>query len=169
MIYFIADPHFFHDAAPAFPTRNFESLEDMHEDIITKWNSSISQDDTVYVLGDYCFGRDYKRMVRLTESLHGRKILIKGNHDLLTSKQYCSPSCFTKYYDVPIIINNNIILSHEPVTALSGDGLLNIHGHTHGAAFSGRTGKHICVSCDCTNMAPVSINEIYRRMEVRLP
>ena len=166
MIHFIGDTHFYHDAAPFFPSRNFSSLEEMHEDIITKWNSCVAKDDTIFVLGDYCFGKDYKKMVNLTEELHGRKILVKGNHDCYTPRQYQSPSCFAKYYDAPIIINGNIILSHEPITSLSGDGLINIHAHTHGGSFLGQTKKHICVSCECTGMAPISLSEIYKRLEI---
>lgn len=161
MIWFIADTHFNHEAAISFKGREFKSVEDMHKTIIERWNLTVPATDTVYVLGDFCFGSDIKSLRQIVQSLHGNKILIRGNHDTFTPKQYINCG-FSKYYDVPILLANDLLLSHEPILGISGDGLYNIHGHTHGREFALRSPKHYCVSLECINMRPISYTEIQK-------
>lgn len=161
MIWFTADDHFNHEAAISFKGRGFSSLEEMHKCLIEKWNLSILATDTVYVLGDFCFGTDVKELRKIVQLLHGNKILIRGNHDTFSPKQYINCG-FAKYYDVPILVANDLILSHEPVLGITGDGLYNIHGHTHGREFSLRSPKHFCVSVECTGMHPISYTEVQK-------
>ena len=52
MIYYIADTHFRDQAIFDKCKRPFESLDDMEEVIIQKWNAKVKEEDTVYVLGD---------------------------------------------------------------------------------------------------------------------
>lgn len=161
MVWFTADQHFFHEAAIMFKGREFSTLDEMHECIIERWNLVVLPKDTVYVLGDFCFGTDAKKLKSVVSRLNGNKVLIRGNHDTFPPKQYLYCG-FSKCYDVPILLANDLLLSHEPVLGISGDGLYNIHGHTHGREFLLQTPKHFCVSIECTEMRPISLTEIQK-------
>ena len=56
MNYYISDMHFFHKNVTKegnnFDNRPFNSLTEMHQYMKEKWNSKITNGDTVYILGD---------------------------------------------------------------------------------------------------------------------
>ena len=51
MNYYISDLHLFHEASIGFDGRPFRNLEEMHAEIVRKWNSKVTNGDTVYILG----------------------------------------------------------------------------------------------------------------------
>jgi calcineurin-like phosphoesterase family protein len=113
----------------------------MNNDIIRKWNSVVSKNDIVYHLGDFAFFKknrkdEYNYISNIIKKLHGKIILILGNHDISISKniRFWIDLGFWKVYDVSILYNK-YILSHRPLitSQIPFDGLdfLNIHGHTH--------------------------------------
>ena len=74
--YCIADTHFDHRKIILYENRpsNFSEI------IINNWNSIVNPNDIVYVLGDFCFsGKD--RHKYYCDTLNGKKILVRGNHD----------------------------------------------------------------------------------------
>ena len=57
----------------------------MEAAIRENWNSAVSNEDTVYVLGDIAYkGFDF---VSFYGSLNGDKVLITGNHDLSLDRE----------------------------------------------------------------------------------
>lgn len=80
MNWFTSDHHFEHKNIIKFCDRPFKDLEEMHWELIERWNAVVSQDDTVYVLGDFIFGGT-NALTKVCKRLYGRKILLKGNHD----------------------------------------------------------------------------------------
>ena len=58
MIYFTSDLHLYHKNVLTYSkvTRPFDDLESMHNALKTRWNSLVTFDDTVYILGDISFG-----------------------------------------------------------------------------------------------------------------
>lgn len=52
MNYYISDLHLFHEAAIRFDDRPFRDLEEMHAEIVKRWNEKVNNGDTVYILGD---------------------------------------------------------------------------------------------------------------------
>lgn len=52
MIYFTSDLHFGHNKEFLYKSRGYNSLNEMTEDIILKWNSTVQNEDDVYILGD---------------------------------------------------------------------------------------------------------------------
>ena len=77
MIYITSDHHFGHKKIIKYSNRPFNSVEEMDEELIRRFNSRVSPGDIVYNLGDYCFTNPEKYAGRL----NGNIIRIKGSHD----------------------------------------------------------------------------------------
>ena len=72
-----SDPHFFHENICKWPgARPWDCHEEMTRDMIARWNSVVSEDDKVIILGDL-FNR---KAIECMPLLKGRKVLVMGNH-----------------------------------------------------------------------------------------
>ena len=52
----------------------------MNETIIANWNKVVTDEDTIYVLGDFFMGM-LDKIDAILPRLKGKIILIRGNHD----------------------------------------------------------------------------------------
>ena len=80
MVYYIADTHFGHKNVIRFDNRPFADTTLMDEVLVHNWNERVTEDDTVYILGD-AFWKNEENSVKLIQRLNGHKHLIRGNHD----------------------------------------------------------------------------------------
>ena len=55
-IYVTSDLHFGHDREFIWKVRGYDSVDEMNEDYVHKWNITVDNDDDVYVLGDLMLG-----------------------------------------------------------------------------------------------------------------
>ena len=78
---YISDLHLMHSNAIKFDNRPFSSVEEMDETIVNNWNNKVKDDDTVYILGDFCMSKNRDDWINFLSQMNGNKILIKGNHD----------------------------------------------------------------------------------------
>lgn len=85
MNYYIADTHFGHKNVIEFDKRSFENIAEMDRALITNWNSRVTDNDDVYIIGDFVYRSD-KAVSWYCKQLRGRKHLILGNHDKLTDE-----------------------------------------------------------------------------------
>ena len=88
MNYYLADCHFGHTAVLKFDHRPFADVQQMEESMVMLCSAAVQKGDTVYILGDFCWGKK-DEWIRILRRLNGQKVLIQGNHDL---KQY-PPNC----------------------------------------------------------------------------
>ncbi len=79
MTYFTSDQHFGHFNIIRLCSRPFETLEEMDEVLLSRWNAKVKENDTVYILGDLFFRA--AKVEPILKALNGRKHLIIGNHD----------------------------------------------------------------------------------------
>ncbi len=182
MIYFIADTHFNHENIIKYCKRPYKNKIEMNEDIIKKWNESITENDIVYHLGDYALGTD-KELELIAGKLNGKKFLIRGNHDTKGITTY-EKLGFKVLKNAPFKLENEIIiLSHVPIPDKSiPKGYVNIHGHIHNKPLhfiNTKTNEmeyppklysqqlHICVSVDAINFKPISLDKIYKIRELK--
>lgn len=80
--WFTSDHHFGHRNIIDYCDRPFDSVEEMTEVMIERWNSRVGTGDIVYYGGDFSMGA--RRGVDLgviLERLNGVKVLMPGNHD----------------------------------------------------------------------------------------
>ena len=76
-----SDEHFGHPRIVDLADRPFYDVHDMNNQIVERWNSVVSDTDTVYVLGDFALGKIEESLL-FVGYLRGIKILVPGNHDL---------------------------------------------------------------------------------------
>ena len=55
---YIADTHFGHKNIIRFDSRPFATVDEMEEEMVKRWNIAVEPSDTVYILGDFCWGKE---------------------------------------------------------------------------------------------------------------
>ena len=84
MKFYISDLHFSHKNILSFDNRPFFTISEMNEAIINNWNSVVSSNDEVYILGDMFWNNN--DIDSILPRLKGRLYLIKGNHDRVNAE-----------------------------------------------------------------------------------
>lgn len=175
----ISDTHFGHTNSWAkfkredgTPLRAFDSTEEMDETMVSRWNAAIKQHDTVYHCGDVVINRKSLQIIR---RLNGRKILIRGNHDIFRDEDYREVG-FEQIHGVRVF-TDQFILSHIPLhpESVSERFRVNVHGHLHANEVM-RAGikrklepdpRYMCVSVEHTDYTPISFDELESRIQKR--
>lgn len=122
--------------------RDFASLEEMENVIVSNYNSVVRKDDIVFNLGDVLFG-DKTYLPKFLDRLNCRNIyLLRGNHDTYFQKFPEYHKLFLGVYDyLEVIIrrgcknkrNRNFVLFHYPIASWNNiTESLMCHGHSHG-------------------------------------
>jgi calcineurin-like phosphoesterase family protein len=181
MIYFTSDLHLGHDQEFIWGARGFNSVAEMNEKIITRWNSRITKDDDVYVLGDLVMGG--VENVELLKQLNGKIHIIYGNHD--------GPKKREAYAELENVIEcgwANMIkykkysfyLSHYPTITDNEDigeivspkeCVINLFGHTHQFddfydTNDGYNFRMYHVGVDSHDCFPVPIDEVIEEIKM---
>lgn len=159
----IADPHFGHWGVCKFlredgsPLRPWNDPDEMDEALVANWNSVVDDRDRVYLLGDVCINR---KAIATLYRLKGRKVLVKGNHDIFNMSDYAPHFDDIRAYVVKKAHDGRkVIMSHIPIHPDSvGRFGVNIHGHLHAGKID--DDRYICVSVEHTNFTPLDLNTI---------
>ena len=165
-IFFTADTHFGHTSILQFCNRPWKTIAKMNRALIRNWNDSISENDTVYILGDFVWAGPSKQheVETIVNKLNGTKILVYGNHDRLTPIQYTECGIHQVIY--PYTKYLSYYLFHDPALAVACPNYsICITGHHHGIYGKTREVKGnkiiIDVGVDIWDYKPVEFNEIY--------
>lgn len=131
-LFLISDTHFGHAKFLTFTKddgtliREFPSVEAMDETMISNWNKLVNKNDQVYHLGDVAIAR---KNIKILEQLNGKKVLIRGNHDIFKISDYLP---YFKDIRATHRLDKNFMLSHYPVhTSCLPTSIINMHGHIH--------------------------------------
>jgi calcineurin-like phosphoesterase family protein len=150
-----ADQHFGHANIIRMCGRPFRDVKEMDDEMVRVWNENISQDDTVFHLGDFAFGR--KRANDLLSGLNGVKHLIKGNHD--PKEDIAGWTSVQHYREVYVGDQKSAVLCHYAMEDWHGmlRGNVMLHGHSHGQLrkIKGR----LDVGVDSVGFAPLALDQ----------
>ena len=162
-IFFTADTHFGHSKIIGYCKRPFKDVEEMDNEIIKRWNSVITNNDTIYHLGDFAFGN---RFDKYFDRLNGKIILISGNHDRLAIK---NKEKFFDFYDTihEIRIKGKLfVLCHYAMRVWnkSYHGSYHIYGHSHGTLTHSQGSSSFDCGVDTNNFYPYSYRDAVRKI-----
>lgn len=150
-------------------------IKEMDDGLIKSWNDSISKDDVVYHLGDFCFGGP-DDAIKYLDRLNFKKFnFIYGNHDrAMEDLQGRSES----YPDVTFLGNmqeikvqgQTIVLNHYAMRVWNRShyGSWHVYGHSHGSLCDDPHSLSFDVGVDCNNYQPVSFEQVAERMKKKL-
>jgi calcineurin-like phosphoesterase family protein len=159
----IADLHLDHKNIIALANRPFVSLDSMQAELIKRWNSVVSKDDIVYILGDYMLSNHKEFLKNKTALFNGNKVLVMGNHDTMKPKDYINGG-FIQATRKPILVEPHVILMHEPPKEEDIiDGMFYIFGHVHDKLCPADNHKNCkCVSVERINYTPINLDDIIK-------
>jgi calcineurin-like phosphoesterase family protein len=164
MVYFTSDQHLGHKNIIRLCNRPFKDIEEMNKALIDNWNSVVTPNDTVYVLGDFIYKASY-HLSHYTSQLNGHKHLIVGNHDRLPRIDYEQNfETVQDYLELEIMPREYIIMFHYPMLSWNkrARGAWHLYGHVHTAGQMKQVEnmKSWNVGVDVNNFRPVSYEEL---------
>ena len=113
-LFFVSDTHFNHENILRFCQRPFKDITEHDEVLIENWNSVVGSDDTVFHLGDFCFGNPQK-VIEVRKRLNGHIFLIRGNHDDKNLQASLYPLFEEVLYQARILVDKrSVYLNHFP-------------------------------------------------------
>ena len=164
-----ADPHFFHAGVCRFlrydgsKLRPWTDPDEMSEQMIAWYNEAVNPEDRVYILGDVAMNR--RALDRSLPRLKGRKVLVKGNHDIDKLSYYSQHFDDIRSY----VVKKGFIMSHIPIHPGSlSRWAINIHGHLHANEVLDDDRKmepkpdprYVCVSVEHTDYRPILLDTV---------
>lgn len=191
MRFWISDTHFGHKNIIEYCDRPFKSVSHMNETLIENWNNVVSDEDTVYHLGDVALG-PWDEWDGILTRLNGRKILVVGNHDrVFEGEPLAKRQRFAPYYDswfnevhhryaVTNVGDHSVNMSHFPYEAdhmdkarhmeyrIPDGGQILVHGHTHLdqiVSYSEKGTLQVHVGADAWDYTPVSEDQLIKVIE----
>ena len=168
MIYYISDLHFGHRNVIGMDGRPFETIEEMDETLIRLWNERVTDEDDVYILGDFAY-RNGNAASWYLRQLRGRKHLVIGNHDRVTTRDQQAMAYFVSAEKLDWVMDNgrSVSLCHFPVAEWYGKryGGYHVHGHLHNRRdevyeFMARFDRALNAGCMLNGYRPVTLEEL---------
>lgn len=192
--FFTADTHFGHAniikycKRPQYSSEDFDEegqwrsstirrlrAQDMDAMLVSNWNSVVTNEDTVYHLGDFSFGSVHQTINYLCEIRFKRFYFIWGNHDSAMRglyqqfKSHKAPAYLMNRVfflghleEVRIGYDVNITLCHYAMKVWnkSHAGTWHLYGHSHGSLPDDPHSRSLDVGVDVHGYRPISLEEV---------
>jgi calcineurin-like phosphoesterase family protein len=144
--------------------RPFESVKEMNQSMIDVWNSVVSQEDKVYVLGNFAW--DPETAENSLKELNGEIIAIVGEHDTAIEeidnmKNIIKNVSFNKD-SIEYFHDAQVTMSYWPLTDWPGKskGILSVIGHPNKKYRTDHKKGIINCSCDFWEFKPLELSKI---------
>jgi calcineurin-like phosphoesterase family protein len=190
-IFFISDLHIGHSNVIKFDERPFKDINEMHSELIERWNSVVGEDDIVFNLGDLFYKTDLKTAKWFVSQLNGKIYHIMGNHDKMGDM--VALNRFEKIFGdstglggATIQVQDSdsnrgyqdIVMCHYPILSWnkSHHSSWHLHGHTHHSLSKNPDMKWFyerkvldmgCNGWDYTPVSYLQVKEIMKEREIK--
>jgi calcineurin-like phosphoesterase family protein len=141
--------------------RGFNSVEEMDQAMIDKWNSKVNEGDIVWHLGN--FGWDVISIENALMQLNGTINLILSEYDKASQEVFKlqNVKTFEGYY---IMESKNLVLSHWPMTIwpakYSSVKSMHLHGNDKELKANLDIEKRFNVNCELWSLGPISVDSL---------
>lgn len=113
-LWFTSDTHFGHANIITYSRRPYKDVAHMNEALIQNWNALVQPEDTIYHLGDFAMGPKTEHQ-SFFRRLHGRKVLVRGNHDQSHEKMIAMGWDEVSITREEVIEGKVVYMAHVPV------------------------------------------------------
>jgi len=163
-IFFSADLHFNNFNSITYNDRPYKTVEEMDGKLISNINETCSPEDTLYLLGDLCFGnwKYYKPLIKCNV------VEIQGNHDRQNKYRFNEFGYLSNYHA------NNFFLVHDFETfreCIPNNCTVVLAGHCHKAWTYNVIKRQYMhdipvynVGVDVNNYRPISLETIIKQL-----
>ena len=170
--FFTSDTHFDDEFAIQYFNRPFQSVDEMNAVMVERWNRIVTDDDTVYHLGDFT-PKDLSRFTKWVIQLNCNIRILPGNMDrfwlpdfVINQKVQVIPPLISLAFEKLGKVGQPqvIVLCHYSlqVWERSQHGSWHLFGHSHGKLKG--IGKSFDVGVDCTDFTPLSLDRVAEKM-----
>lgn len=175
-IWFTSDLHLGHgNILRHQPNRPWDDVESMNEALIGNINELVSEQDVLYILGDFSFKVKQAQAMELREGIRCRNVhLVRGNHDC----GWNGTSAFKTVTDYVELKTDSrkIVMSHYPFLEWNGSRRgwsVMLHGHQHNDAGYNEANieagiLRFDVGVDANDFKPVSLDTVLRWAELAM-
>jgi len=171
--FFTSDTHFDDQYAIQYFNRPFRSVDEMNAVMVEKWNSVVTEHDTVYHLGDFTLD-DIRHFTKWVSQLNGNIKILPGSHDQPWLKDFAASE---KVQVIPPLVSIEfpeimagtspqvVVLCHYSMQVWdrSNNGSWHLFGHSHGKLKG--IGLSFDVGVDCTEFTPLSLEMVAAKMK----
>lgn len=164
MKYYTSDLHLSHKNIIEYEKRPFSSIEEMNNTIIDNINYRLSDDDELYILGDFTLEKSANKVRNLIRRIKCKKHLIIGNHDYFVKNEIlCSLFDSVHHYLEIEDDGQKVILFHYPIQNwnLKHYGSIHLYGHVHSKdKLQLKEYNAFNVGIDVNNFKPITLKEL---------
>lgn len=173
--FYTADLHLGHHGiirhCPA--TRPFDTVEQMDAAIVASINERVSKQDILYILGDFAITRDKEYVRHLFHGIHGRKVLILGNHDLGKKGPVAKHIADLPWDQPPVAALETadegcrLYLHHYACRTwpVAHHGSYHLFGHSHGNLPPLGRSRDVGIDCPDMRFGPMTFAEIQETLD----
>lgn len=173
MIYIISDLHFNSENIIHYCGRPFANADDAREQMIQNWNAVVTDEDTVYVLGDFIMGSP-ETVPEILARLNGHIVLVRGNHDTKAKlAQYAKFPEKIEVKDIAFLSYGGLyfVMCHFPLTSpeflamvqQDNSEVVVLYGHVHDKVpFFTEENHTFNVSADVVGFIPQPISRFHK-------
>lgn len=162
-LWFTSDTHFGH--AGILYHRPFDTLKEMHQTIIGRWNELVRPSDEVWHLGDFAWNK--ADFAEFRQQLNGSIHLVRGNHDPRSARLL--EGLFASVHSAHYLrtAGKRIYLHHYACRTWRSSvrGSWHLYGHSHGHIPD--YGRSTDVGVDAWDFRPVSLEQLEELFEGR--
>ena len=143
--------------------RPFSTVNEMNSILIEKWNSAVSDEDMVYVLGNFAWDPESAEIA--IKSLHGNIIFLNGEYDNAIEEilEIIGDDSFSFLYNsIEELPESNAVLSYWPLLDWpeKNKGSYSIVGHPNKKYQTDHKTNVINCACDFWDFKPIEISKV---------
>ena len=174
-IWITSDLHLGHRNILSFERNNlndngfyFNTIEEYNDMVIRRINSSVDEQDILYILGDFGFGTT-EEITKWVSQINGYKVLILGNHDHFSVKQALEMG-FNEAYQGPYFLKEGkgmILMAHEPPIEAKENPYIAycFYGHLHDMVVT--YPNYINVNVDINHYKPINLSKYIQKAPMK--
>lgn len=164
MTFVISDLHFDDCNVLCEYNRPFDSVSEMNEEIIDRWNQIVCSQDTVYHVGDFTVKDTEAAVLYRIEQLSGNIILLDGNHRPIQRSEFARSALPIQRSAKLEYGGYEFFLTHKPAWIPDDWGDWAITGHHHDAVedypFVDPESRMVNISAEVLDYRPLNLDRL---------